>query len=191
MGNRTSLQMRLMSALLVVLLSVMSLCFPLPLQKLQGGVKKKWVGKFLQIKCRSQFDNFAREILMPISKTPQSPNEFFDFGPPPTPVPRNLLGGGGGCFGYCGHPHTHDSSLHSPGLRLKGLHSNDQVGGASKQQRPGGQPLRARSDVQWTSAGASLGPTVTARWLHNPCRLGVPTASERGAESQVAHKWAR
>ena len=60
-----------------------------------------------------------------------------------------------------------------------------------------------------------------ARWLHNPCRLGdphcfraggiirggprqggyitpaasgVPTASERGgggAESQVAHKWAR
>ena len=28
-----------------------------------------------------------------------------------------------------------------------------------------------------------------ARWLHNPCRLGVPTASERGAESQVTHKW--
>ena len=30
-----------------------------------------------------------------------------------------------------------------------------------------------------------------ARWLHNPCRLGVPTASERGAESEVAHKGAR
>ena len=30
-----------------------------------------------------------------------------------------------------------------------------------------------------------------ARWLHNPCHLGVPTASERGAESEVAHKWAR
>ena len=58
-----------------------------------------------------------------------------------------------------------------------------------------------------------------ARWLHNPCRLGcpplhsgghnlrwstsgqggyitptalwVPTASQRGAESKVAHKWAR
>ena len=59
-----------------------------------------------------------------------------------------------------------------------------------------------------------------ARWLHNPCRLGgfhrfraggtnqkwptsgqggyitlaawgVPTALERGAESEVAHKWAR
>ena len=54
-----------------------------------------------------------------------------------------------------------------------------------------------------------------ARWLHNPCRLGdphrfkaggrirsgplvgkgaasgVPTASERGAESEVAHLWAR
>ena len=30
-----------------------------------------------------------------------------------------------------------------------------------------------------------------ARWLHNPCRLGVPTALERGAKSEVAHKWAR
>ena len=28
-----------------------------------------------------------------------------------------------------------------------------------------------------------------ARWLHNP--WGVPTASERGAESEVAYKWAR
>ena len=30
-----------------------------------------------------------------------------------------------------------------------------------------------------------------AGWLHNPCRLAVPTTSEQGAESQVAHKWAR
>ena len=30
-----------------------------------------------------------------------------------------------------------------------------------------------------------------ARWLNNPFRLGVPTASERGAESEVAHKWVR
>ena len=30
-----------------------------------------------------------------------------------------------------------------------------------------------------------------ARWLHNPCHMGVPTASERGARSEVAHKWAR
>ena len=30
-----------------------------------------------------------------------------------------------------------------------------------------------------------------ARWLHNPCRSGGPTASERGPESEVAHKWAR
>ena len=30
-----------------------------------------------------------------------------------------------------------------------------------------------------------------ARWLHNPCCLGGPPASERGAESEVAHKWAR
>ena len=30
-----------------------------------------------------------------------------------------------------------------------------------------------------------------ARWLHNPCRLGVPNPSRRGAESEVGHKWAR
>ena len=30
-----------------------------------------------------------------------------------------------------------------------------------------------------------------ARWLHNPCRLGVPSASELEAEPEVAHKWAR
>ena len=30
-----------------------------------------------------------------------------------------------------------------------------------------------------------------ASWLHYPCRLGVPTASEQGTESEVAHKWAR
>ena len=30
-----------------------------------------------------------------------------------------------------------------------------------------------------------------ARWLHNHYRLGAPTASKRGAESEVAHKWAR
>ena len=30
-----------------------------------------------------------------------------------------------------------------------------------------------------------------ARWLHNPCRLGVPTALERAVESEVTHKWAR
>ena len=29
-----------------------------------------------------------------------------------------------------------------------------------------------------------------ARWLHNPCRLGGPHRSQRGAESEVAHKWA-
>ena len=28
-----------------------------------------------------------------------------------------------------------------------------------------------------------------ARWLHNPYRLGVRTASKQGAESKVAHKW--
>ena len=30
-----------------------------------------------------------------------------------------------------------------------------------------------------------------ARWLHNPCRMGVRTGSERGGKLEVAHKWAR
>ena len=30
-----------------------------------------------------------------------------------------------------------------------------------------------------------------ARWRHNPCLLGGPAASKRGAESGVVHKWAR
>ena len=30
-----------------------------------------------------------------------------------------------------------------------------------------------------------------AKWLHNPCRWGVPTASKRGAESELAHRWVR
>ena len=30
-----------------------------------------------------------------------------------------------------------------------------------------------------------------ATCLLNPCRLGVPSAAERGAESEVAHLWAR
>ena len=30
-----------------------------------------------------------------------------------------------------------------------------------------------------------------AGWQHNRCRLGVPTALVRGADSEVAHKWDR
>ena len=30
-----------------------------------------------------------------------------------------------------------------------------------------------------------------ARWLQNPCRLGGPHRFRAGAESEVAHKWAR
>ena len=78
---------------------------------------------------------------------------------------------------------------------------------------PGGcQPLQSGGQNQkWPTSGqggyitpAAWGvPTASergaesevahkwARWLHNPCRLGVPTTSERGAESEVAHKWAR
>ena len=29
-----------------------------------------------------------------------------------------------------------------------------------------------------------------AEWLHQPCHLGVPNASERGTKSEVAHTWA-
>ena len=29
-----------------------------------------------------------------------------------------------------------------------------------------------------------------ARWLHHPCRLGIPSASKRGTKSEVAHFWA-
>ena len=107
---------------------------------------------------------------------------------------------------------------------------------------PGGSPLlqSGGQNQKWPTSGqggyitpaASGVPTASergaesevahkwARWLHNPCRLGgspplqsggqnqkwptsgqggyitpaasgVPTASERGAESEVAHKWAR
>ena len=74
----------------------------------------------------------------------------------------------------------------------------------------GSPPLQAGGKIR---SGPQMGP-----WLHNPCRLGgphrfraggrilahkgqggyitpaaygVPTASERGAESEVARKWAR
>ena len=30
-----------------------------------------------------------------------------------------------------------------------------------------------------------------AKWLPHPCRIGEPTAAERGAKSEVAHKWAK
>ena len=30
-----------------------------------------------------------------------------------------------------------------------------------------------------------------AKWLPHPCRIGKPSASERGAKSEVAHKWAK
>ena len=30
-----------------------------------------------------------------------------------------------------------------------------------------------------------------ARWLHKPCRLGGPHLFKEGAESELAHKWAR
>ena len=93
--------------------------------------------------------------------------------------------------------------------------SGSQVGKVAK------QPLSPRGSPPLQSGGAeSEVAHKWAGWLHNPCRLGgspplqsggqnqrwptsgkggfispaawgVPTASERGAESEVAHKWAR
>ena len=50
---------------------------------------------------------------------------------------------------------------------------------------PGGSPLlRIRGqNKKWPTSGQ--GGYIT------PTALGVPTASERGAQSEVAHKWAR
>ena len=64
--------------------------------------------------------------------------------------------------------------------------SGQQVGKVATQPLPsrGSPPLqggRHNAEVAHKSA----------RWVHNPCCLGVPTASERGAQSEVAHKWAR
>ena len=96
------------------------------------------------------------------------------------------------------------------GGRIRG---GPQVGRVATQPLPpgGSPPLQSGGQNQrWPTSGqdgyitpAAWGvPTASeggaesevahkwARWLHNPCRLGVPTASEPGAESEVAHKWA-
>ena len=52
-------------------------------------------------------------------------------------------------------------------------------------------PLPPRGPHRFRAGEESKVAHKWARWLHNPCRLGVSTASERGAESRVAHKWAR
>ena len=88
------------------------------------------------------------------------------------------------------------------------------MGKVATQPLPAGGPPPLQSggrNQKWPTSGqggyitpAALGvPTASergaesevthkwARWLHNPCRLGVPTASEQGAKSKVAHKWAR
>ena len=74
-----------------------------------------------------------------------------------------------------------------------------------------GSKIRSGSQEKWPTCGqggyitpaASGIPTASergaksevahkwARWLNHPCRSGIPTASERGAKSEVAHKRAR
>ena len=84
--------------------------------------------------------------------------------------------------------------LHHP-CRLGGPHrftaggrirSGPQMGKvATSPLPPGGcQPLQSgRQNQKWPTSGQS-GYITPAAW-------GVPTASERGAQSEVAHKWAR
>ena len=84
--------------------------------------------------------------------------------------------------------------LHNP-CRLEGPHrfttggrirSGPQVGKVATEPLPpgGSPPLQSRGHNQkWPTSGQ--GGYIT------PAASGVPTASERGAESEVAHKWAR
>ena len=84
--------------------------------------------------------------------------------------------------------------LHKP-CRLGGPHrfragrrirSGLQVGKVAKQPLPprGSPPLQRRGqNPKWPTSGQG-GYISPAAW-------GVPTASEQGAESEVAHKWAR
>ena len=84
--------------------------------------------------------------------------------------------------------------LHNP-RRLGGPHrfgaggrirSGPQVGKVATQPLPprGSPPLQSGGQNQkWPTSGQ--GGYIT------PAASGVPTASERGAESEVAHKWAR
>ena len=122
----------------------------------------------------------------------------------------NTGGGGGGATPRFWTPTTHPTNCRPEAPLGGGRWEGGVLGGAPGRAVPGGGGCRAKSEVvhKW------------ARWLHNPCCLGgphrfraggkirsgpqvgkvatsslppggVPTALERGAESEVAHKWAR
>ena len=100
-------------------------------------------------------------------------------------------------------------------LRAGGkIRSGPQVGKVATSPLPyrGSPPLQSGGQNQkWPTSGQSgyLTPAVSgiptasergaesevahkwAKWLPHPCRIGFPTASERGAKSEVAHKWAK
>ena len=94
------------------------------------------------------------------------------------------------------------------------IRSGPQVGKVATSPLPsrGSPPLQSGGQNQiWPTSGQSgyITPSVSgipaasergansevahkwAKWLRHPCRLGDPTASERGAKSEVAHKWAK
>ena len=93
------------------------------------------------------------------------------------------------------------------------IRSGPQVGKLATSPLPyrGAPPLQSGGQNQkWTKNGqigyltraVSGSPTAAERgaksevahkwanWLPHPCRIGSPTAAERGAKSEVAHKWA-
>ena len=94
------------------------------------------------------------------------------------------------------------------------IRSGPQVGKLATSPLPyrGAPPLQSGGQNQkWPTSGRNgyLTPAVSgiptasergaksevahkwAKWLPHPCRIGNPTASERGAKSEVAHKWAK
>ena len=94
------------------------------------------------------------------------------------------------------------------------IRSGPQVGKVATSPLPyrGSPPLQSGGQNQkWPTSGqiGYLTPAVSgiptaaergaesevahkwAKWLPHPCRLGIPSAAERGAKSEVAHKWAK
>ena len=94
------------------------------------------------------------------------------------------------------------------------IRSGPQVGKVATSPLPyrGSPPLQSGGQNQkWPTSGQNgyLTPAVSgiptasergaksevahkwAKWLPHPCRIGIPTASERGAKAEVAHKWAK
>ena len=94
------------------------------------------------------------------------------------------------------------------------IRSGPQVGKVATSPLPyrGSPPLHSgEKNQKWPTSGQNgyLTPAVSgiptavergaksevahkwAKWLPHPCRIGVPTAAERGGKSEVAHKWAK